>query len=83
MHQDGCFWGQLYFRNIPEWLFLKDSCNNIFILNILGYTCFTFLTLTSCQREQIFMNISLSEGFSDKFKHTELALNFNQKQYFS
>ena len=25
----------------------------------------------------------LSEGFSEKFKHTELALNFIQKQYFS
>ena len=29
------------------------------------------------------MNIFLSEGFGNKFKHTELALNFIQKQYFS
>ena len=35
MHQDGCFWGQLYFGNIPEWLLLKDSCKDIFILEIL------------------------------------------------
>ena len=29
------------------------------------------------------MNISLSEGFGEKCKHTQLALNFIQKQYFS
>ena len=29
------------------------------------------------------MNIFLSEGFSEKCKHTEVALNFIQKQYFS
>ena len=29
------------------------------------------------------MNIFLSEGFDEKCKHTELALNFIQKQYFS
>ena len=29
------------------------------------------------------MNIFLSERFGKKFKHTELALNFIQKQYFS
>ena len=29
------------------------------------------------------MNIFLSEGFGEKCKHTELALNFIQKQYFS
>ena len=40
--------GQLYFQNIPQWLVLKDSCKDIFILEILGYICFTFLTLTSC-----------------------------------
>ena len=36
MHQDDCFWGQLYFRNIPQWLLFKDSCKDIFILEILG-----------------------------------------------
>ena len=29
------------------------------------------------------MNIFLTEGFPKKYKHTELALNFIQKQYFS
>ena len=29
------------------------------------------------------MNIFLSEGFGKKCKHTEVALNFIQKQYFS
>ena len=29
------------------------------------------------------MNIVLSEGFGEKFKYTELALNFIQKQYCS
>ena len=29
------------------------------------------------------MNIFLSEGFGEKCKQTELALNFIQKQYFS
>ena len=29
------------------------------------------------------MNIFLSEGFGEKCKHTELALNLIQKQYFS
>ena len=38
IHQDSCFWGHLYFRNIPQWLLLKGSCKNIFILEIQGYT---------------------------------------------
>ena len=29
------------------------------------------------------MNIFLTEGFGKKYNHTELALNFIQKQYFS
>ena len=29
------------------------------------------------------MNIFLSEGFGKNFRHTELALNFIQKQYVS
>ena len=35
------------------------------------------------REERVFMNIFLSEGFGEKSKHTELALNFIQKQYFS
>ena len=57
MHQDGCFWEQLYFRNIPQWLLLKDSCKDIFILEILGNTCFTFLLGRHVKEERILMNI--------------------------
>ena len=47
MDQDCCFWGQLYFGNIPEWLLLKDRCKDmIIVLEILGYKEFAFLTLT-------------------------------------
>ena len=26
MYPDGCFWGRIYFGNIPTWLLLKSSC---------------------------------------------------------
>ena len=42
-----------------------------------------FLLWLRVKEERIFMNIFLSEGFGEKCKHTELALNFIQKQYFS
>ena len=29
MQLDGCFWGQLYFGYISEWLLLKDNCKDI------------------------------------------------------
>ena len=35
------------------------------------------------KEERIFMDFFLSKGFGEKCKHTELALNFVQKQYFS
>ena len=83
MHQDGYFWRQFCFRNIPQWLLLKDSCKDIFILEILGYILLLFLLWRHVKEELIFMNSFLSEGFGEKCKHTELALNFIQKQYFS
>ena len=85
MHPHGCFWWQLQFGNFPEWLLLKDSCNDIFwfILEILSYTYFTFLTVTSCKRGTNFYGFLLGRGFLEKCNHTELALNFIQKQYFS
>ena len=46
MYLDGCFWGRMYFGNIPALLFFKSSCRRIFVLEIL----FTFHTLTSCWR---------------------------------
>ena len=48
MHLHGCFWWQLCLGNFPEWLLLNDSCKEIFILEILSYTYFTFLIVTSC-----------------------------------
>ena len=41
-----------------------------------------FLLLRHVKEERIFM-IFLSKGSGEKCKHTELALNFVQKQYFS
>ena len=35
MYLDGCFWGRIYFWNIPAWLLLKSSCRRIFVLEIL------------------------------------------------
>ena len=66
MHPGGCFWQQLYFGNFPEWLLLKDSCKDIFILEILSYTTVTrnntvahilhFLLWRHVKEEQIFMD---------------------------
>ena len=38
-----------------------------------------FLLWRHVKEERIFMNIFLSEGFGEKCKHTELALNFIQR----
>ena len=48
-----------------------------------SYTYFTFLTLTSCERGTDFYDFFLGKSFGKKCKHTELALNFVQKQNFS
>ena len=71
--KDGAFWGQLFGDN-PKWLLLKDSCKDIFILEILVYTHILHFLLRRHDK---------SEGFGEKCKHIELALNFTQKQYFS
>ena len=81
MHQDGCFWGQLYLRNVLQWLLLKESCEDIFSLEILGCAYFTILTDVILKRNEFYEHF-LSEGFSKKCKHTKLALNFIDKQYF-
>ena len=78
MYLDGCFWGRIYFGNIPAWLLLKSSCRGIFVLEILTHTLL-FLLWRHVKVEQILM-IFLSKGFGEKCKHTELALNFIQKQ---
>ena len=48
MDLDGCFWWKRYSKNFPEWLLLKDSCKDTFILEIITYKYFTFLNVTSC-----------------------------------
>ena len=61
-------------------MLLKDSCKDIFISEILSYTYFTFLTVTSCQRGMDIDGFLSGKGFREKCKHTELALNFIQEQ---
>ena len=61
--------------------FSKTAADYIRFRN--SYASFTFLTLTYVKEERIFMIFFLSKGFGKKCKHTELALNFFQKQNFS
>ena len=83
MHLDGCFWGQLDFADIREWRLLKDSCKDIFILEILTVThILCFQLWHHVKEERVFMGF-FSKGSGEKCKHAELALNFIQKQYFS
>ena len=83
MHFDGCFWGQLYFGNYPEWLLFKDSCKVYLILKILDTQILHFLLWRQVKAGRIFMDIYLSKGFDEKCKQTELALDLIQKQYLS
>ena len=82
MHLDGCFWGRIYFGNIPAWLLLQGSCKHILILEILTHILH-FLLWRHAKEKRIFMNFFLRKSFGKTCKHAELALNFVQKQYFS
>ena len=63
---------------------MKENFHRISLpLEILGERYFTFLLWRHVKEEQIFMDNFLSKGFDEKCKHTELALNFVQKEYFS
>ena len=42
IHPDGCFWWELCFGILPEWLLLKNSCKDKFILR-RTYTMKLFL----------------------------------------
>ena len=82
MHQDGCFWWQIYFWNIPQWLLLKDSCKDIlkfWVTHVLH-----FFLWRHVKEKRIFMNIFLSEGFGEKCNHSQLynfpPLNINIKR---
>ena len=59
----------------------SKTVEKIFIFEILGYTCFTSYSDVLLKRNEFLY--FLSEGFGEKCKHTEVALNFIQKQYFS
>ena len=54
MYLDGCFWGGIYFGNIPAWLLLKSSCRRIFILEILTHILH-FLLWHHVKEERTFM----------------------------
>ena len=56
-------------RQLQRYIYLRNSD-----------TYFTFLTVTSCYRGTNFYRFLLGKGFREKCKHTELALNFIQKQ---
>ena len=63
---------------------MKENFHRISLpLEILGERYFTFLLGRHVKEEQIFMDNFLSKGFDGKCKHTELTLNFVQKEYFS
>ena len=55
----------------------------IYMLEILNFTYFTFPTVMSCYRGTNFYGFLLGKGIRKKSKHTELALNFIQKQLFN
>ena len=67
-------------KNVSWSLLLKGSCKHIFNLEILADTY--FLLWCHVKEELIFM-IFLSKDFGIKCKHSELALDLVQKQYFS
>ena len=79
MHLHGCFWRQFYLENIPEWLLLKGTCKYIFILEML--------MVTHILHFELWRHVKEERGFMDfffvvrrKVQHTELALNFIQRQ---
>ena len=57
-------------RQLQRYIYLRNSTLQI-------------LTVTSCERENELLWIILGKGFCEKCKHTEIALNVIQKQYFS
>ena len=80
-HFDGCFWEQLYFGNFSEWLLLNDSCKE-FLRNSKLQIFHIFYCDVMLKRNEFFW-IFLGKGLREKCKHTEIALNIIQKQYFS
>ena len=54
MYPDSCFWGRIYFGNIPAWLLLKSICKPIFVLEILTHIL-NFLLWRHVKEERIFL----------------------------
>ena len=84
IHLDGYFWEQLIFDSILEWLLLKGSCEDIFVLKVLMVIhILHFLLWRHVKEERISMHFFEVNISAKKYKHTELALKFVQKQFFS
>ena len=55
MYPDGCFWGRIYFGNIPTWLLLKNSQTyRRFVFEILKHILH-FLLWRHVKEQRIFM----------------------------
>ena len=68
----------LFPANFPEWL-LSQRQQQIYIY-LRNSKLHIFLAMTVVLKGTNFYVSLLGEGFCEKWKHTELALNFIQKQ---
>ena len=75
---------EFIFETFLHGCFSKAAVNmysrNLYFRN--SYTYFTFLIWRHVKEEWILWSFWI-KGFGKKCRHTELALNFDQKQYFS
>ena len=82
MHLDGCFEGSFILEIFLNGCFSKTAAKYIYFkiskLHIFYISYFDVML-----KRDKFLRIFLSKGFDEKYKETELALNFIQKQYFS
>ena len=69
MYLNGCFWGRIYFGNIPAWLLLKSSCRPIFVLEILTHILHFLLDVML--KRNGFLFFFESKGFSEKCISTQ------------
>ena len=75
------FFKEFYCKRRRSKTVLKDSCKDIFITNSkFTYFCISYCDVMLKRRE--FLWIFSGKGFHEKCKHTEIALNIIQKQYF-
>ena len=74
MYLDGCFWGRFYFGNISAWLLLKNRCRLYSFQKFLHIFYISYFEVML--KRKGFLWFFLSKGFGEKYKHTQLALNF-------